>query len=681
MAFVRTTRKPSVKLKLWLSMGFLIFLMIMVGATNLFSTNKIKTQARLIHQSAYPLAISTTDLQLWMERFFATINTAASASREDLLEPLDEIERHLEINFENLGQLVRDLPELSQRLNNIITLYDSSWKVGHEWVEATLHEKWDLEPVLAKRFYQLEDELYSNLTDIRNSGIRRFSQSMSSIYSLTVNVWTQTLGIFLVGVVVFIALTFYLYRSINVPMTNLLSVIKDIRKPKTDLSKRVNIKSQDEFGQVGSAFNEMLDDLEDYQEQLTEYSVKLENKVEMRTIELQNEKEALSQSEGHLKAIWNSTPSGIMVIEADSHKIVDINPFALKLLGKSKKEVIGKVCHSFICPAEIGKCPITDLGQQVENSERTMTHKSGNTIYILKTVIPFYKKGREYLIESFVDINERKRVQDNLIIAKEAAEKANCAKSDFLANMSHELRTPLNHIIGFTEVVVDGHFGELNRQQKEYLEDSLTSSRHLLSLINDILDLSKVEAGKLELERSSVDLRMLLENSLIMVKEKALKNGISLSSKINGIPKTIEADERKLKQIQYNLLFNAVKFTPKGGHVDVNARIWNLGEDSDLEYPGFNSQHPNWIHISVADTGIGLSKEDLGRIFNPFEQVENSISRKYQGTGLGLSLTKTLVDLHGGKIWAESEGEGKGSKFHYIIPHQRFRSLPIRTLS
>jgi len=156
---------------------------------------------------------------------------------------------------------------------------------------------------------------------------------------------------------------------------------------------------------------------------------------------------------------------------------------------------------------------------------------------------------------------------------KETAEDANRAKSEFLANMSHELRTPLNHIIGFTELVVDKNFGDLNEVQVEYLTDALDGSKHLLSLINDILDLSKVEAGKLELEPTDVEMKMLLENSLIMIKEKAMKHNIKLSTHIDGIPDTITADERKFKQILYNLLSNAVKFTPDGGEVDLEARM------------------------------------------------------------------------------------------------------------
>ncbi|MBW2002748.1 MAG: hypothetical protein JRI30_09575 [Deltaproteobacteria bacterium] len=276
------------------------------------------------------------------------------------------------------------------------------------------------------------------------------------------------------------------------------------------------------------------------------------------------------------------------------------------------------------------------------------------------------------MIEQQLNLEDEK---DKLAMAKKAADSANRAKSEFLANMSHELRTPLNHIIGFTELVVDKSFGDLNEVQEEYLNDVLHSSKHLLSLINDILDLSRVEARKLELEPSDVGLRTLLENSLTMIKEKALKHGIKLVINMDGIPETITADEHRLKQIMYNLLSNAVKFTPDGGEIRLSAelvqgsRLKAQGKANNLQISASDFElHRDWVQISVKDTGIGIKPEDLERIFNPFEQVDTSTSRKYQGTGLGLSLTKQLVVLHSGTIWAESDGEGKGAIFSYIVP-------------
>jgi signal transduction histidine kinase len=254
------------------------------------------------------------------------------------------------------------------------------------------------------------------------------------------------------------------------------------------------------------------------------------------------------------------------------------------------------------------------------------------------------------------DISERKKVEQ-LAQAKIVAEAANRAKSEFLANMSHELRTPLNHIIGFTELVVDKNFGELNPRQEEFLNDVLQSGRHLLALINEILDLSKVEAGKMDLALSTVFLRPLVENSLIMLKEKALKHRLKLRTEIPAQPESIQADERKLKQILYNLLSNAVKFTSEGGSILVRIRPENERTDGT-----------GGLVFSVIDSGIGLDPGDLERIFQPFEQANNSAGQRFQGTGLGLTLTKKMVELHGGKIWAASEGEGKGSAFHFILP-------------
>jgi signal transduction histidine kinase len=204
----------------------------------------------------------------------------------------------------------------------------------------------------------------------------------------------------------------------------------------------------------------------------------------------------------------------------------------------------------------------------------------------------------------------------------------------------------------------------LNATQEEYLNDVLGSSKHLLSLINDILDLSKVEAGKLELEPSAVNIRDMLVNSTVMIKEKALKQGIRIKIDHDGIPESIDADERKLKQVLYNLLSNAVKFTPQNGSILLAAEICS----KDKKIQDVSNSTTNYLKISVEDSGVGLKNKDLEKIFEPFEQVKSSASGQIQGTGLGLSLTKRLVELHGGNIWAESGSEGHGAKFSFTLP-------------
>ena len=227
-------------------------------------------------------------------------------------------------------------------------------------------------------------------------------------------------------------------------------------------------------------------------------------------------------------------------------------------------------------------------------------------------------------------------------------EKVSRHKSEFLTNMSHELRTPLNAVIGFSEVLQDRLFGDLNDKQAEYVTDIHTSGRHLLALINDILDLSKIEAGRMELQVTTFALSDVLENAVALARERATRQGVSLRLEVDAGASAVAADERKIKQVLFNLLTNALKFTARGGHVDVTAR-------GDVDE----------VLVSVSDDGIGIAAADQARIFEEFQQVGQS--QLQEGTGLGLAVSRRFVELHGGRLWVESE-PGQGSTFTFTLP-------------
>ncbi|MBI2093797.1 MAG: CHASE3 domain-containing protein [Candidatus Omnitrophica bacterium] len=236
-------------------------------------------------------------------------------------------------------------------------------------------------------------------------------------------------------------------------------------------------------------------------------------------------------------------------------------------------------------------------------------------------------------------------------LAKEAAESANRAKNEFLANMSHELHTPLNAVIGYSELMRDGTVGPLSPTQQEYTQYVCDGGRHLLSLVNDILDLSKIEAGKMELHLETVDIKTLLQNSLAMIKGRALTHELEISLRIAEDTGSIRADERKVKQMVFNLLSNAAKFTPDGGTIGVEA----LRQDKQ-------------VIVTVWDTGIGIDPKDADKVFQEFRQIDSAYSRKNTGTGLGLSLTRRFAKLHGGSIWFESSGKNQGARFSFALP-------------
>jgi len=279
-------------------------------------------------------------------------------------------------------------------------------------------------------------------------------------------------------------------------------------------------------------------------------------------------------------------------------------------------------------------------------------------IAVLRKEVQPFSNAEVRLVETFADqaviAIQNARLFQEIEDKSRQLEVANHHKSEFLANMSHELRTPLNAIIGFSEVLTERMFGEVNDKQMEYLKDIHSSGQHLLTLINDVLDLSKIEAGRMELDLSCFDLGLLLDNALTLVRERAQRNGLSMSLEVGEGLNEWVADARKVKQVVVNLLSNAVKFTPSGGRVRLIARrIEKTGKPM--------------AEVSVADTGVGIAPEDQALVFDEFRQAGGDYLRKAEGTGLGLSLAKRFVELHGGTLGVDSR-LGEGATFTFTLP-------------
>jgi PAS domain S-box-containing protein len=396
--------------------------------------------------------------------------------------------------------------------------------------------------------------------------------------------------------------------------------------------------------------------------------------------------QALRASEGKYRSLIDHIPD--VVWTADLNRdLLYISGNAVKVLGYSAEELLernGQLWLDRIHPQDSKQ--VHQAYQRLFSSgdkfdvEYQIRRKDGQWIWLHDRALTTQpREGIMCADGIFLDVTQRRLAETALQQTKEAAESANLAKSQFLANMSHELRTPLNAIIGFSEILSDKTFGDLNARQLKYSHNILSSGRHLLQLINDILDLAKVEAGRVELTRHSFAITKALHEVQAIVKTLANKKGLSLEFEVGPNLPLLHADEAKFKQIMYNLLSNAVKFTPDGGRVNVTAAFQteangDLRPASGIALPG------EALRVAVRDTGIGIQARDQERVFKEFEQVDSSYGRRQQGTGLGLALTKRLVEMHGGRIWVESEGiEGKGSIFTFLIPVSKPEAKPTPT--
>ena len=374
--------------------------------------------------------------------------------------------------------------------------------------------------------------------------------------------------------------------------------------------------------------------------------------------------------ESNIDALMTTDPRGI---------ITDVNKQMEALTGCTRDELIGAPFKCYFTDpnrAEAGINRVLSEGK-VTNYELTARARDGTLTVVSYNATTFHDRDRRLqgVFASARDMTELKQIEETLQLKNVELEGASRMKSEFLANMSHELRTPLNAIIGFSEVLKDGMVGSLTDQQRGFIGDIFGSGKHLLSLINDILDLSKVEAGKMELDLEPIEIAGVFANSFSIMREKAAARNVQLAVDVDPDIGSIQADGRKLKQIVYNLLSNAVKFTGDGGKVTLRARTvpcaqvgqlsdhWNgrrfpLPEGHDFE---------QFVEISATDTGIGISPEGLERLFRPFSQIDSGLARRFEGTGLGLALVKLLAELHGGSVAVES-GVGEGSRFTVWLP-------------
>jgi signal transduction histidine kinase len=485
----------------------------------------------------------------------------------------------------------------------------------------------------------------------------------------------------LVSVAISILATVFLARRLVRPIRAIQAGAESIGAGRLD--QRIQVNTGDELETLAEQFNRMAVDLK------ASYTG-LERKVDERTAELT---ESLNQQTAiaEILRVISTTPTDVAPVLAavtqraaqlcdapdarlflvDGENLRNVAGFGAfdgptETLPLTRELVVGRaildqaVIHIEDLAATLDEFPAARGPQERFRSRTTLAvplvreNKAFGVILMRRREVrPFTEKQIE-LVKTFADqatiAIENVRLFNEIQDKGRQLEMANKHKSEFLANMSHELRTPLNAVIGFSEVLGERMFGELNDKQAEYVIDIHDSGKHLLSLINDILDLSKVEAGRMELDVTTFDLPDAIRNSLTLIGERATRHGIAVASKVDPGIGELSADERKFKQILLNLLSNAVKFTPEGGSVTVAVR---RAEDM--------------IEVSVADTGIGIAAEDQAAVFEEFRQVGTDYTKKAQGTGLGLALTRKFVELHGGRIWVNSE-PGKGATFTFTLP-------------
>ncbi len=473
-----------------------------------------------------------------------------------------------------------------------------------------------------------------------------------------------SLAVILVSILATYLVSSRLLRLITEPILHLSQVAARVTE-KEDYGLRALPRGDDEVGALIGSFNQMLERIQERDAALQRAKGGLEVRVQARTQELQLEinervraEEALSEERKTLRALIDNVPDFMYVKDVEGRFVVANASMARAVGMKSPEELLRKTDFDFY-PKDLAEGYYQDeqnvirTKQPLFNREEECFDSRGNQIWLLTTKVPLQdKNGRVTGVAGIGrDITERRKVEAEWQRAKETAEAASRAKSEFLANMSHEIRTPLNGVMGMTDLALET---ELTPEQREYLETVKLSGDSLLTVINDILDFSKIEAGKIDLEATDFDLRDSLESTLKTLALRADEKGLELLCEVAPeVPEIVRGDSTRLRQIVINLVGNAIKFTDKGEiavKVEVEAK----------------EGHDCICRFTVADSGIGIAEEKRELIFAPFSQGDTSTTRKYGGTGLGLTISTRLVQMMGGRIWVDSE-LGRGSQFHFTV--------------
>jgi two-component system, sensor histidine kinase and response regulator len=463
-----------------------------------------------------------------------------------------------------------------------------------------------------------------------------------------------------------------LQRPISNPILELAWTTKMVTTSR-DYSIRAGKHSEDEVGVLIDGFNEMLGQIQNRDTELRHAREELERRVDERTLELEQEvadrqraQEALHESERRIRLLLDSTAEAIFGLDRDG-KCTFCNPATLRLLGyENGSALLGKFAHDVMhhshadgTPHPAEECRIVEsrrLGQGIHLDDEVFWRSDGTSFPVEFWAYPIRKEGEIVgAVVTFLDITERKGAEAALRDAKEAAEAGNRAKSEFLANMSHEIRTPMNGIIGMTDLALNT---TLTAEQRDYLNLVKSSADSLLHVINDILDFSKIEAGKLEIEKTEFEIRDLFRDTLKTLAQRTGGKSLEISARVSPkIPKILIGDPTRLRQLIVNLIGNAIKFTEEG----------NIVLDTELEAIAGEEVR---LHISISDTGMGIPQEKQHLIFDSFAQADGSTTRRFGGTGLGLTISRQLAELMGGRMWVESE-IGRGSTFHFTCVFQQ----------